>query len=243
MTVVIPARDAERTIAASLASILASDGAGAPAVIVVDDGSIDRTAAVAAAAASAARLLRTAGVGPGAARNAGIAAATTPFVAFCDADDRWPPGRLVDDLALFGARPALEVALGRTRFDTDDPALLEGLNFDRDERTAVIPHLGAATMRREVFARAGPVIEGTANYEDYDWFLRVREVGADVVVHDRVTLWQTLHAASTSRRNPGSPSDLIAVLRRSLDRRRRDGAARTLPRLSDLHVDESGPRR
>jgi glycosyltransferase involved in cell wall biosynthesis len=232
VTVVIPARNAASTLGATLDSILR--GSHPVAVIVVDDGSTDDTAAVASAAGPQVRVLRTEGVGPGAARNEGIAAAATPYVAFCDADDRWPPQRLADDLAAFETRPDIQVLLGRTRFDAEDPALLEGLHFDGDTPTSVIPHFGAATVRREVFGHTGPISEGLTNYEDYDWFLRVREVGCRVVVHDRVVMWRTMHAGSMSRRNPPTAADLLAVLQRSVVRRRTEGHPDAMPRLADL---------
>jgi len=236
VTVIIPARDAAHTLPATLRSIVDPFGSDRPQVIVVDDRSTDDTSRVATAAGASVRVLRTEGVGPGAARNAGIALATTPFVAFCDADDRWPPGRLVDDLAAFGVRPDLQVLLGRTRFDADDPSLLAGLHFDSDDLTAVIPHFGAATVRRAVFDETGPILEGTANYEDYDWFLRVREVGSRMVVHDRVVMWRSVHGASMSRLRPPQPADLLTVLQRSVHRRRAEGAPDTLPRLADLRL-------
>ena len=56
-------------------------------VIVVDDGSTDRTAAI--AAEFDVRLIRTENRGLSAARNTGIEAATGEIVAFTD-DDAWP---------------------------------------------------------------------------------------------------------------------------------------------------------
>jgi glycosyltransferase involved in cell wall biosynthesis len=64
-------------------------------VIVVDDGSTDETAAVAARYAD--RGVRYVGGrlgGAGQSRNAGLAATSSPLVAFLDADDAWLPDRL-----------------------------------------------------------------------------------------------------------------------------------------------------
>ena len=71
------------------------------------------------------------------------------------------------------------------------------------------------------------------NYEDYEWFLRAREKRMGLVTHDRVALWRRVHEGSTSRVNPPSSSDLLAVLRQSLGRRP-DGVRRSLPTLTDL---------
>mgnify|MGYP003336130354 CR=1 FL=1 len=107
---------------ATLESLLAQT-VGRPRILVVDDGSCDLTAEVAAAAG--AEVIQRANGGPGSARNTGIAVVCTEFVAFCDADDVWPSDRLELDLVHFADRPATGVLLGRTRFDADDESLLD----------------------------------------------------------------------------------------------------------------------
>jgi mycofactocin system glycosyltransferase len=86
---VIPVRDRPAELARCLA------GCAGLQVIVVDDGSADPDATAAVAAASGARRIRLpVSLGPGAARNAGLAAAVTPFVAFVDSDCVPRPGWL-----------------------------------------------------------------------------------------------------------------------------------------------------
>lgn len=224
LLVVVPARNAASTIAATLASLLAQS-TGPPQVLVVDDGSDDDTAAI-ARAAGAAVLPDGPGLGPGGARNVGIAATATPLIAFCDADDLWPPQRLAMDLARFGQDPHLEVLLGRTRFVADDQALLQKLQFPQGEPIASIPHFGAATMRREVFARVGMVDEHLRHFEDYEWFQRARDLGVRLQTHGGVSQTHRLHSGSWSRIHPSSPSDLMTILHRSLQRRRSNDGAR-----------------
>ncbi len=87
VTLVIPARDAMRTIERCLdAAIAVRDRTGSrlARILLVDDGSRDGTAA--AAAARGIEVLSGSGSGPGAARNLGWRAATTPLVWFVDSD-------------------------------------------------------------------------------------------------------------------------------------------------------------
>jgi glycosyltransferase involved in cell wall biosynthesis len=77
-------------------------------VLVVDDGSTDNTAAVAASVSGGRiHLLSRSLSGPGgyAARNLGVEAAGGEWVAFLDADDEWLPGHLSAFAALHAATP------------------------------------------------------------------------------------------------------------------------------------------
>lgn len=97
MTAVIPAYHAAAHVGEAVASLLAQTRP-LHEIIVVDDGSTDDTAAVAERAG--ARVIRQANGGPAAARNTGIRAATTPWIALLDADDVARPDRLARQVAL-----------------------------------------------------------------------------------------------------------------------------------------------
>jgi glycosyltransferase involved in cell wall biosynthesis len=97
VAVVIPSYNAAHTIRRALDSAL---GQTAPPgiVIVVDDGSTDRTRATVAEYGARVRYLFQANAGPGAARNRGARMAGKPFLALLDADDEWLPNRLAVQL-------------------------------------------------------------------------------------------------------------------------------------------------
>lgn len=84
VSVVIAAFDAERTLPATLAACRGQDFPGGIEVIVVDDGSRDRTGAVAEAAGV--RVVSQSNSGPAGARNRGWREARAPVVLFTDSD-------------------------------------------------------------------------------------------------------------------------------------------------------------
>jgi glycosyltransferase involved in cell wall biosynthesis len=107
VSAVMPARNAARFIEQALRSIL--DQTVPPAsIVVVDDGSTDETATIAGSLHPSITVVRRDHAGIGAARSAGVAATTTEFVAFLDADDLWLPHKLERQLALMDDDPSLD---------------------------------------------------------------------------------------------------------------------------------------
>lgn len=107
VTVVIPARDAEATLAFTLDSLLAQHLQDWHAVI-VDDGSTDRTAAIASAYCDRDRrfgMIGAGGLGVAAARNEGLRLAKGSAVLFLDADDWIVPDHLARLSAALTADP------------------------------------------------------------------------------------------------------------------------------------------
>jgi glycosyltransferase involved in cell wall biosynthesis len=148
VSVVIPARDAASTIGDTLAALAEQQ---ADEVIVVDDGSRDATAALAEASPVVTHVIRGTGEGPGAARNAGAAAATGEALAFLDADCVPQPGWLREGLR---ALEEADLVQGRT---TPPPDVPRG-PFDRT-LWVVAPwglfETANLFVRRELFERLG----------------------------------------------------------------------------------------
>ena len=100
VSVIIPALNAGRTIAAALGSVFEQTYRHME-VIVVDDGSSDDTAQKVAAWGDRVTYFKQPNAGPGSARNAGIARSTGDFIAFLDADDFWLPTKIERQVAYF----------------------------------------------------------------------------------------------------------------------------------------------
>lgn len=106
ITAVIPAFNAAATIRRAIDSVL-RQSTPPEATIVVDDGSADGTADLAREYASSVQVLTQANAGVSVARNRGISACTTAFIAFLDADDEWLPAKLERQRAILRDHPAV----------------------------------------------------------------------------------------------------------------------------------------
>lgn len=159
-SVIMPARDAERTIRRALAALARQDLAGEYEVIVVDDGSADRTRELAERAEGPVTVLTQSPSGAGAARNLGAAHARSPALAFCDADvfptEGWLRAGLAAldhaDLVQGRVLPDSEARLGpfdRTIWVTEPRGLWESANlFVTDELFRRVGGFGSGIVPR-----------------------------------------------------------------------------------------------
>lgn len=97
-SVIVPARNAESTVRRTLRALARQELEGTYEVIVVDDGSTDRTRELAERAGGRIRVVSQPARGPAAARNLGAADAGGAALAFCDADVFPTPGWLAAGL-------------------------------------------------------------------------------------------------------------------------------------------------
>jgi len=132
ISVIIPAYNSERTISRAVESVLAQTFSDYE-IIVVDDGSTDRTGEVVNRYGDKVRYIYQENAGPGAARNKGLAAAAGEWVAFLDADDEWLPEKLRLQMELLSSKPDLRWC---------------GCNFSRTDgtRTASVSTVKAITQ-------------------------------------------------------------------------------------------------
>jgi glycosyltransferase involved in cell wall biosynthesis len=127
----VPAFDAEATIGAALASVQGQTERRVE-ILVVDEGSADRTGEIATAAADADARVRyirlDAKLGPGAARNRAFALARGRWIALLDSNDRFHAHRLERLIAL-GERTGADIV-------SDDLLLCREAGLDE----VMIPH-------------------------------------------------------------------------------------------------------
>jgi glycosyltransferase involved in cell wall biosynthesis len=216
ISVVIPVFNGARFLAAAIDSALGQDDVSVE-VIVVDDGSTDATAQVAAGYGEQVAYLRQPNRGPSAARNLGIARARGDFLAFLDSDDLWPPRNLFTLLAAM--TPGVDIVLGQVqeqRFDAERQAWVAS------RRPTFSLSLCAMLVRRETVARVGPLDETIRIGEDKDWFYRAKEAGQRIVyLGEHIAQYHRRHETNMTRDMGRPETHLLSLLRKSLQRRGR----------------------
>jgi glycosyltransferase involved in cell wall biosynthesis len=194
VSVVVPVWNREHHLDACLESLLAQTHPLVE-VIVVDDGSTDRSAAVAEAHAGV-RVLRRAHEGLPATRNAGIDASTGSLVGFCDSDDVWHPEKAERQVRHLAENPGCDVVLCRqvTFFDEGVPHP-DWLRPDlvRGDLDGVSTQSGL--FRRHVFAEIryqDDVLLG----EGFDLIAQVRWAGFGIDVLEERLWGRRIHGRS-----------------------------------------------
>lgn len=242
LSIVIPTRNGADRIGSMLDELLAEIGRSciSAEIVVVDDRSTDGTAALLAAAARADRrivALTGPGRGPGAARNAGVAAARAPLVAFADDDDPWTPGRLLAQVEAHRADP--DAVLGvcdyaHFREDAPDEHLptafaywplwrrFRGSAVTRiDDARALIAAenaVGTSTvmLRRAAFRAVGGFDETLGSASDWDLWLRLATQGP-VLVLGRVGARYAMRSGSVSTNRSARLDAMRTILARHPD--------------------------
>lgn len=230
VSVIIPSLNMGSFLDSALRSI-AMQSLPAHEVILVDCDSTDETFDVIGKHLSTGlniKVINQPVLVPGAARNIGIAAAEGDLIAFLDADDIWPVGKLERQVRRLTTQPAVDMVSGYTCYFEE--ASESGLEPARGSRTENIfhVHVGACLYRKNVFERIGGAFDEDFLYsEDVDLMLRVREGEIPFTILRSVELYYRKHPSSMmAQDNPRKDASLHLAARKSMLRRRAAGTLR-----------------
>jgi glycosyltransferase involved in cell wall biosynthesis len=190
VSVVIPARDVEDWIGPTIRSVMKQEPAPHE-IIVIDDGSADRTAAIARGFGDQVRVVSQPNAGLSAARNAGAERASGEVLLFLDADDVLLPGSVEGSLSIWSrAAPTAMVCIpNHIRSSPDGRSLAwptapeVRLLGRRDLASLLLKNflLANAFVTRDVWRRF-PFDEDLLAVEDLDFYARVLIADIPIVV-------------------------------------------------------------
>jgi glycosyltransferase involved in cell wall biosynthesis len=220
ITAAIPVRDGEAYLAETIESVLAQSQP-CDQLIVVDNGSSDRSAEIAAGFGPRVEIVNEPRPGIGPARNAALHAARGDYLAFLDADDLWEPEKTALQLAAFEAEPGLQLVFGHVLqfFSPDLPdEAAERLRVPVDPQPG--QHIGAMLARREAIEAIGQWEEDVRISDGLTFFLRARELGLAQTMLAETVMRRRVHGGNNSLSNRDQRREFAFYLKRSLDRRR-----------------------
>lgn len=157
-------------------------------VIVVDDGSVDRSALIVEEAfllEQRVKVIRAAHGGLPYARNIGIRNSDAEFIAFLDSDDLWHTEKIARQMDEFRKDGAVLLVSCRFHDINEDgqniagssPICHSGWVHDALLAGNFVSGGSAAVVRRSVFERVGLFDERLSYAEDWDMWLRIAKVG------------------------------------------------------------------
>lgn len=189
-------------------------------VIVVDDGSTDKTAEIAVSFESV-QYLHQLNQGTAAARNAGLARATGEFLALLDADDIWTVDKLQIQVEYLKEHSDVDLIFAYERFFSDPG--VERPSWIREDlwnktHPAYIP--SALLARRCIFERVGGFNLSYKSSPETEWLFRAKDMGISMAVIPKVLLLRRIHQENVSYAAQSMMKDRMMILRASVKRQR-----------------------
>jgi len=207
VSVVIPAYNRRHLVPDAIESVLAQTLRDVE-VIVVDDGSTDRTADhLSRRFGRSIRIERLPhNCGRSAARNVGWTLSRGEFVAFLDSDDMWAPEKLARQIPCFdNPRVSLVHSMISVVGPNGEPipqrtaemdrnfraSLARGYSYDEITQTWCRLYTSASVLRRDAIREIGGFDESLSHFEDWDLLWRAALIGEVATVQEPLLLYRS----------------------------------------------------
>jgi hypothetical protein len=218
VTVIIPVYNGERFISDAVDNVL-SQNYNPIEIIIVDDGSTDRTGEIINQIPVDIRYFKQENDGPSSARNRGIRDASGDFLVFLDVDDLWPENNLIYFVDEMLNDPAAEVIRGYAQIMEYNEDTGE-YNLVGNPKEAFPDYIGAAIYRKSAFKHVG-LFDTTLKFgEDQDWFNRANELRVNVKRLEDITLLVRRHGMNMTHGKDLVELNALKVFKKSIDRKR-----------------------
>lgn len=200
VSVVIPAYNASQYIAMAIDSVL-DQTLKVDEIIVIDDGSTDRTREVVAKyEAKGVRYVHQHNQGSACARNKGVELASGRYIAFLDADDFWLPNKINLQVRTFKENPGLALVSGDQIFWDQDKSFNKVREFSRRQWDSdstkqiifenIVGNPSMVMVKRSVLQQAGLFDAKIRFGDDWDMWMRVSEIGKIGFVQEPISVYR-----------------------------------------------------
>jgi len=213
VTVIIPAYNREKYISMTVDSVLNQTYTNVE-LIVVDDGSSDRTFSILQGYGNRITLLQHEGgvnKGQSAAINLGIKSSKSKYIAILDSDDLFLSHKLEKQVTFLEAHPDIGLVYGNGYYiDEDGDQLYPFFQEDHvetsdPERVLLDCYLPLPTntlIRRSIYEEVGIFDESLRSGQDHDMLLRVAEATKFAYIDDFIFCYR-IHEDTISKKHTG----------------------------------------
>ncbi|MEM9508384.1 MAG: glycosyltransferase family A protein [Cyanobacteria bacterium P01_E01_bin.35] len=206
VSVIIPAYNGDRYLAAAIDSVLEQNFQNYE-IIVVDDGSTDNTPQIAQQYGNAIQYLSQANQGVAASRNLGLATARGEYIAFLDQDDVFLPHKLSSQVDLLERDPNLGMVNSGWQITNEQGELQAAVEPWKQipDLTAVNiiiwkpVFLGAILLRHSWLDRVAGFDTTLEQTPDVDLVMRLAMIGCPAAWIEQTTVQYRQHEANASK--------------------------------------------
>jgi len=225
VSVIIPVYNGERYLTQSIESVLAQTYHPTE-IILVDDGSTDKTATLAKQYHGQIRYVLQKNLGAGAARNLGVEFAQGRFLAFIDADDLWMPKKLAQQMAVLASEPSVDMVFGNVKQFVSPELRIEKAN-QLNQFIEIMPgyHVGTMLIRREAFQRVGDFKTNVELAEFQYWYSRGIDLGLKHKMLSDILMKRRIHKNNQGIYKREHRIEYSRFIKTVLDRRRKKDAS------------------
>ncbi|MCP4937426.1 MAG: glycosyltransferase family 2 protein [bacterium] len=223
ISVIIPVHNGQKYLAEAIQTVLCQTRS-ADEILVVDDGSTDDSAKIAASFGSPVQVLQQPNLGPASARNLGVKQAQGNLLAFLDADDLWSPEKLAAQEQILAKAPDCAAVLGQVEnFISPELDAAQQLTLKESVTRTGVHHIGALLIRRAAFLQIGYFDTQWRHGEFIAWWAAAKRVELNYQIMPQLMLRRRLHTSNLTRREPEGRRQYLGVLREQLALRRAAG--------------------
>lgn len=218
VSVIIPVCNGQQYLAEAIESALGQTYQPIE-IIVVDDGSTDKSAEIAKSYDQVHYMFQP-NQGVSVARNTGLSVAQGEFIAFLDADDQWAADKLSLQVNYLLSHPQVGCSITYQKIVLEPgatvPPLFKKELLDKDHPGYVPSTL---MVRKTVFDQIGGFDPTYVNAgEDIEWFSRVKDAGIDMAILPETLLFRRMHNDNISLQRRPDFSQLLKTIKKSIDR-------------------------
>jgi len=183
ISVIIPMYNSRETIVACVESVVVQIYSGCIDIIVIDDGSSDdglsvlKNAFISLPENRILTILNKENGGVSSARNMGVKAAKSEWIAFLDSDDIWYQDKLAKQLDIIHKNPCISF-IGSNRNSEEYPFFGKSKNaiYSLSAKNIIVkwyPQTSTVLLRRDLIFKVGLYNEDRTHGEDCDLWLRI----------------------------------------------------------------------